>query len=43
MKLSCVIPAHNESGCIGRVINGLVSKFESQKIDYEIVVVDDNS
>lgn len=43
MKLSCVIPAHNESGCIERVINELILKLESRGIDYEIVVVDDNS
>lgn len=43
MKISCVIPAHNESKCIGKVINDLVLKLENNKIDYELVVVNDNS
>ncbi|MFC1804616.1 glycosyltransferase family 2 protein [Candidatus Omnitrophota bacterium] len=43
MKLSCVIPANNESECIERVIGALVSAFKRQSIDYEIVVVNDNS
>ena len=43
MKISCVIPAHNESNCIERVIRGLIAVFEERGIDYELVVVDDNS
>ncbi|MDR9900020.1 glycosyltransferase family 2 protein [Aetokthonos hydrillicola Thurmond2011] len=40
--LSVVIPAHNEESCIGETIQSISSCLE-QKIDYEILVVNDNS
>lgn len=43
MKLSIVIPAHNESANIGRCLIELASHLEAQQIDYEIIVVNDNS
>jgi len=43
MKLSVVIPAHNEQGSIERVLGELTNKLSAHKIDYEIVVVNDNS
>lgn len=43
MKLSVVIPAHNEEGCIDSTVRALVQKLLAEKIDHEIVVVNDNS
>ena len=43
MKLSIVIPAHNEEGCIRETLMSLYSKLSSLSIDHEIVVVNDNS
>ena len=43
MKLSVVIPAHNEEGSIGATVEGVVAALEREEIDYEIVVVDDGS
>jgi|GEM_PF-2594164 len=45
MKISCVIPAHNEEGNIEELIEGLVSVLESHDMtkDYEIILVNDNS
>ena len=43
MKLSCIIPAHNESECIEKVINELSAELKKNQIDYEIIVVNDNS
>lgn len=43
MKLSVVIPAHNEEGCISAVINNLINALEARGIEREIVVVNDNS
>ncbi len=43
MKLSIVIPAHNEEGCIEQTITKLVSTFRKEKIDSEILVVNDHS
>ena len=41
MKLSVVIPAHNEAGSIAATVDGLVAALEREGIDYEILVVDD--
>ncbi len=41
--LSVVIPAHNEEGHIRETVLGLVAALESAAIDYEILVVNDNS
>ena len=43
MKLSVVIPAHDESASIEAVIESLVAALEGGDIDYEILVVDDAS
>jgi dolichol-phosphate mannosyltransferase len=43
LKLSTVIPAHNEAGSIEETVEGLVKALEQAGIDYEILVVDDSS
>lgn len=43
MKLSVVIPAHNEQGCIRQAIEDVASELSRAGIDYEIVCVNDNS
>ena len=41
--LSVVIPAHNEEGHIEETIKSLSSVLEGESIDYEILVINDNS
>lgn len=43
MKLSVVIPAHNEEGCIENTLRSLYSALSQEKIEHEILVVNDNS
>ena len=43
LKLSVVIPAHDEEESIGDDPRGLVSALEREGIDYELLVVDDAS
>jgi dolichol-phosphate mannosyltransferase len=43
LKLSVVIPAHNEEGCIGSTLLGLASTLAGEGIDYELLVIDDAS
>ena len=43
MKLSVVIPAHNEAGSVGSTVQEVASTLDREGIDYEIVVVDDGS
>jgi dolichol-phosphate mannosyltransferase len=43
MKLSIVIPAHNEAGCIERTLIELAETLRGQSIHYEMIVVNDNS
>lgn len=43
MKLSVVIPAHNEEGCIRGTVEALYAKLSAEKIEHEILVVNDNS
>jgi dolichol-phosphate mannosyltransferase len=43
MKLSVVIPAQNEEGSVGGTVNGVVDVLEREKIDYEVLVIDDGS
>ncbi len=41
--LSIVIPARDEAGSIAESITGIVTKLRAERIDYEIIVVDDGS
>lgn len=43
MKLSVVIPAHNEEGCIEKVVLEIIDELKKEGIDNEIVIVNDNS
>jgi len=43
MKLSIVLPAYNEEGSIIETLTTLYSKLNEEKIDHEILVVNDNS
>lgn len=43
MKLSVVIPAHNEEGCIENTLRALHACLDSEKIAHEILVINDNS
>ncbi|MCK5784400.1 MAG: glycosyltransferase family 2 protein [Desulfobacterales bacterium] len=43
MKLSCVIPAHNEEGCIRETLINLHSTLSEAGIEHEIRVINDNS
>jgi len=43
MKLSVVMPAQNEEGSVGRTVEGVVAVLERERLDYEVVVVDDSS
>jgi dolichol-phosphate mannosyltransferase len=43
VKLSVVIPAHNEAETIAETLEGLASMLEREEIDHEVIVVDDSS
>lgn len=43
MELSIVIPAHNEEGCIGQTVEEIINELGKEKIENEIIVVNDNS
>lgn len=43
MKVSIIIPAHNEEDCIAPTICGIINELNKEKIEYEIVVVNDSS
>jgi dolichol-phosphate mannosyltransferase len=43
MRISVVMPAQNEEGSVGSTVEGLVTTLEGAGIDYEIVVVNDDS
>ena len=43
MKVSIVIPAHNEEGSITETVTSFHSELKKEKIPHEIVVVNDNS
>lgn len=42
LKLSVVIPAHNEEGCIETTVQALHDKLKAENIEHEILVVNDN-
>jgi dolichol-phosphate mannosyltransferase len=43
VKLSVVIPAHNEEGTVIETLSELVSTLEAERIEHELIVVDDSS
>lgn len=43
MKLSVVIPAHNEEGGIEKVVTDILDELKKSEIDSEIIIVNDNS
>ena len=43
MKLSVVIPAHNEEGCVAETVKLTADTLEREHIPYELVVVNDGS
>jgi dolichol-phosphate mannosyltransferase len=43
MKLSVVIPAHNEEETVAETVKGIVSTLTREGIDHETIVVDDSS
>ncbi|TMK58563.1 MAG: glycosyltransferase family 2 protein [Actinobacteria bacterium] len=43
MKLSVVMPAQNEEGSVGRTVEGVANVLDREGIDYEVVVVNDDS
>ena len=43
MKLSVVIPAHNEEETVTETVEGLVSALSREQIEHEVIVVDDSS
>lgn len=43
MKLSVVIPAKNEEECLEKSIEDILIELKKESIDYEFIIVDDNS
>ncbi len=43
MKLSVLIPAHNEEACLASTVREIHAKLIDEKIDHEILVVNDHS
>lgn len=43
MKLSVVIPVHNEEACIEKTARELIRELEAKIIPYELILVNDNS
>jgi len=43
MKLSVVIPAHNEEGTVGETVTDLIGRLSHEGIEHEVIVVDDSS
>lgn len=43
MKLSVVIPAHNEEGSVAATVEGVVAMLKQKGIEYEVLVINDNS
>ncbi|MBL7650316.1 MAG: glycosyltransferase, partial [Candidatus Hydrogenedentes bacterium] len=43
MKLSVVIPAHNEEGCIETTLRSLHTALKAETISHELLVVNDGS
>lgn len=43
MKLSVVVPAHNEEDCIYHAVEEIIAKLKDEKIEHEVILVNDNS
>ena len=43
MKLSVVIPAHNEEETVAETVEGLIATLGREEIEHEVIVVDDSS
>lgn len=43
MKISVVIPAYNEEGCLYGTVSNIVDTLQAEDIPHEIVIVNDNS
>ena len=43
MKLSVVVPAHDEEGSVAATVTGIVAALSNAGIEYEVIVVDDGS
>ena len=43
MKLSVVMPAHNEEGSIAKSVESLIQTLTAEGIDHEVLVVNDSS
>lgn len=43
LKLSVVIPAYNEEGAVAETLASIVSTLDEEKIEHEVIVVDDSS
>ena len=43
MKLSVVMPARSEEESVGQTVEGVAQALDAERIDYEVVVVDDHS
>ena len=43
MKLSVVIPAHNEEGSVAATVEGIAERLEREAIEYDVLVIDDAS
>jgi dolichol-phosphate mannosyltransferase len=43
LKLSVIIPAHDEEGSIATTVQGVVNALETERIPHEVLVVDDSS
>jgi dolichol-phosphate mannosyltransferase len=43
MRLSVVLPAQDEEGAVGSTVAGIVDVLEDAEIDYEVIVVNDDS
>jgi dolichol-phosphate mannosyltransferase len=41
--LSVIVPAHDEAGCIRDTVTGIAATLERERLDYELLVVDDAS
>lgn len=43
MKLSVIVPAHNEEGCITSTVQLLMAGLQAEELDFEVLVINDGS